>query len=98
MSRMSAVPVPSDLDRWDVRRDALDLGLAQFGHELVVERAVTDITGSVGLLETSESMLQSRRPRYRPGPGQGIGVAQVREEHTVAVAIDAVDRWWRSRR
>ena len=72
-----------DLGGRQARGDAVDLGLAGAGHEVVVGRVVGDVAGAVGLLQPADAVLQPGRPRDRPRPRQGLRVAQVGQELAV---------------
>ena len=57
-----------------------DLGLAIELHPVVVVRVVADVARDVGLLEPADPVLQPRRARHRPRPGERVGIALVRPE------------------
>ena len=46
----------------------------------MVVRVVADVAGAVGLLDAADAVLQARRARDGPRPGQRLGVAQVGQE------------------
>jgi hypothetical protein len=45
-------------------------------HEVVVVGVVGDVAGAVGLLDAADAVLEAGRAGHRPGPGQGLRVAQ----------------------
>ena len=47
---------------------------------MVVVRVVADVAGDVGLLEAADPVLEARRARDGPRPGEGLRVALVRVE------------------
>nr|QMS48061.1 hypothetical protein WG33_0260 [uncultured bacterium] len=64
--------------------------LAQVRHGLVVGRVVGDVAGPVRLLEAADAVLEARRARERPRPGQRLGVSLVGVVDGVAGVVGAV--------
>ena len=58
--------------------DAVDLGLPQSDHLIVVGPEVGDVTGTVGLLQAADTVLQAGRSRDGELPGQGLRVTGIR--------------------
>ena len=65
--------------------------LAQELHPVVVVGVVADVARDVGLLEAADAVLEARRARDGPRPGERLGVARVRPERAVAL-VGVVDR------
>src|SRR5918997_5398738 len=63
------VTVP--LERIDILLDRLDLGSPEQSHQVMVLGIVGDVSGPIGLLQATDSVLETGGPRYRPGAGQG---------------------------
>src|SRR2546422_1204345 len=78
-NRKSAMIVTKrDVLKWDVARNPGDLIGARLGHAGVIVGVVRDVSGVVIALEPADAMLELRRPRFDPGPRQGLRVAQER--------------------
>ena len=71
--------------------DPVDLGLAGPDHQVVVGRVVGDVAVALALLEAADAVLEAGGAGDRPGPRQGLLVAQVGPE--VLVARAAVGSW-----
>ncbi len=76
-----------DFDSWDVLRDAGNLLRAQQGHAMVVLRLVIDVAFPVGLLETADAVLQTRRTRDRPRSRESFGIAKEWPELAVRIGF-----------
>src|SRR3954466_114000 len=72
--------------------EAVDLGLAGAGHEVVVGRVVGDVAGFVGLLQPADPVLEPGGARHGPRAGQRLRVAQVGQKFRRPVGSAAV---WR---
>ena len=72
-------------DRINGAGDCVNLGLADAHHLVVVIGVVGDSAVAVGLLETSDSMLETLGAGHCPRASQGLGVTQVRPEILRAV-------------
>ena len=60
----------------NVVRDPRDLVGARLGHTGVVVGIVRDVPGVIVALEATDAMLEPRRSRLDPGPGERLGIAQ----------------------
>ena len=67
---------------WDVRHDAVHLGLPQPHHQVVVVGGIADLAAAIGFLEASDAVLQPGRPGQGERPGEPL-VTGIRQERAV---------------
>ena len=62
----------------NVARDPGDLVGTSLGHPCVIVGIIRDVARVVIALEAADAMLESWCPRFHPGPGERLGIAQER--------------------